>query len=172
MPAAELALNQQLHILYSDHHHWLKAWLCRTLGCPHRAADVAHNTFLRVLSGRHTLEGVEQPRAWLTTAAKRLIIDEARRERIEQAYLAELAVASEDASFPSPEQIFSAVEALMQFSAVLEAAPEKARKAFMRHYIDGDTQAAVAAELGVSSRMVQKYLVQVLIQVRRIGLDA
>ncbi|ATE59661.1 sigma-70 family RNA polymerase sigma factor [Thauera sinica] len=170
--SAEAAVQQQVHAWYSDHHGWLKAWLCRTLGCPHRAADVAHNTFLRVIAGRHSLADVQQPRAWLTTTAKRLIVDEVRRERIEQAYLAELAALGEDDWSPSPEQILAAVQALMQLCSVLESVSAKARTAFVRHYIDGETQAAVADELGVSTKMIQKYLVRVLVEVRCIGLGA
>ncbi|MDQ8020818.1 MAG: sigma-70 family RNA polymerase sigma factor [Moraxellaceae bacterium] len=153
--------------MYSNHHGWLYGWLRRKLGCPHRAADVAQNTFLRVLAARDALCGVEQPRAWLTTTATRLIIDEERRRQIEQAYLAELALWAQDCEgYPSPEQMLVALQALEQLSAVLEAVPCNARIAFVRHYLDGETHATVAAELGVSTKMVQKYLARVLLECR------
>jgi RNA polymerase sigma-70 factor (ECF subfamily) len=161
------ALQQEVEALYSDHHGWLYAWLRRKLGCPHRAADVAQSTFLRVLTARDALFGIEQPRAWLTATAKRLIIDEARRVRIEQAFLAELAVLAEHSEgHPPPEQALAVLQALEQLSAVLAAVSHKARAAFVRHYLDGETLAAVAGELGVSTKMVQKYLAQVLLQCR------
>ncbi len=167
MSAAELALQNDVHALYSDHHGWLYGWLRRKLGCPHRAADVAQNTFLRVLAARDALCGVEQPRAWLTTTATRLIVDEERRRRLEQAYLAELAaLAQGDEGYPSPEQTLMALQALEQLSAVLEGVSPKARTAFVRHYLDGETLATTAAELGVSTKMVQKYLAQVLLRCR------
>ncbi|MFT3811945.1 MAG: sigma-70 family RNA polymerase sigma factor [Acidovorax sp.] len=169
MSAAKFAPQSDVHALYSDHHGWLYGWLRRKLGCPHRAADMAQNTFLRVLAVRDAMCGVEQPRAWLTTIAKRLIVDEVRRERIEQAYLAELAALAEQCEgYPSPEQIAIALEALAQLSAVLTAVSPKARAAFVRHYLDGETLATVAAELGVSTKMVQKYLAQVLLQCSRL----
>lgn len=169
MSAAELQLQDEVHALYSEHHGWLYGWLRRKLGCPHRAADVAQNTFMRVLATRDALCGVAQPRAWLSTTAKRLIIDEARRERLEQAYLAELAALAQDGdAYPSPEQVLIALQALEQLSAVLEAVSPKARTAFVRHYLDGETLVAVAAELGVSVKMVQKYLAQVLLQSRHL----
>lgn len=171
MSAAELALHQQLHSLYCDHHGWLQAWLCKKLGCPHHAADVAQNTFLRVLTGREALHDVQQPRAWLTTTAKRLIIDEARRRQIEQAYLAAAAALGEEDCHPSPEQTLEAVQSLLQLSAVLEDLPRAARTAFVRHYLDGETHATVAAELGVSTKMVQKHLARVLLQARRVGIE-
>ncbi|MFT3821815.1 MAG: sigma-70 family RNA polymerase sigma factor [Rubrivivax sp.] len=170
MPTAEFALQQEVEALYSDHHGWLYAWARRRLGCPHRAADLAHDTFLRVLTARDALLGVQQPRAWLTTTAKRLIVDAARRESTERAFLAELAaLADQCEGYPSPEQTLAAVQALEQLSVVLAAVLPKARAAFVRHYLDGETLAAVAGELGVSTRMVQKYLAEVLLQCRATG---
>lgn len=164
------APRDPLHDWYSDHHHWLHAWLSRRLGCPHRAADVAQNTFLRLFSARDALLTVQQPRAWLTTTARRLIVDEVRHRRIEQAYLAELtAMAAGCAGAPSPEQILDAVQALLQLEAVLDAVAPKARTAFLRHYLDDEPQAVVAQELGVSVRMVRKYLAQVLLQCHASG---
>lgn len=165
MSAAQATLHEDIHALYSDHHGWLFGWLRRKLGCPHRAADLAQDTFERVLSARDALCGVEQPRAWLTTTARRLIIDAARRERLEQAYLAELGHLLQACdAYPSPEQTLEALQALAQLSAVLEAVAPRARLAFVRHYLDGETVTAVALELGVSPRMVRKYLAQVLVQ--------
>jgi RNA polymerase sigma factor (sigma-70 family) len=163
--AADLSLREAVQTLYSHHHGWLYGWLRRKLGCPHQAADVAHDTFERVLAAREALCGVQQPRAWLTTTATRLIIDEARRERLRQAYLAELSLHLQAGEgYPSPEQTLVALQALEQLSAVLEAVSPKARTAFVRHYLDGEAVATVAAELGVSTRMVGKYLAQVLVR--------
>ena len=169
---AEFVFRQRLQELYSDHHGWLLAWLRRKLGCPHHAADVAQSTFLRVMSVRDALCGVEQPRAWLTTTAQRLIIDEQRRRRVEQAYLEALGVLiGEGDSHPSPEQTLAAIQALTQLSLVLDAVSAKARFAFIRHYLDGETHADVAHALGVSDRMVRKYLAQVLTQACLLGLN-
>ncbi|WP_313062038.1 sigma factor, partial [Pseudomonas rhodesiae] len=45
--------QQQLHLLYRDHHGWLQGWLRKRLGDREHAADVAQDTFLRLLvSGR------------------------------------------------------------------------------------------------------------------------
>lgn len=35
--------------LYLDHHGWLHGWLRRRLDCTDTAADLAHDTFLRLL---------------------------------------------------------------------------------------------------------------------------
>lgn len=163
MSAAEFSLKQEVHALYSHHHGWLYSWLRKKLGCSHNAADVAHDTFLRIIASRDTLLGIQEPRAYLTTTAKRLLVDRARRKLIEQSYLAELALAAGTmAGHPSPEDILVAVQALEQISAALQGVSAKAREAFLLHYLDGQTHAFIASHLGVSTKMVQKYLIQSL----------
>ena len=67
-------------------------WLRAKLQCADHAADLAHDTFVRLLTappeGRHTLR---EPRAYLTTVAQRLLIDHYRRLSLEQAWLETLA---------------------------------------------------------------------------------
>lgn len=162
--SAEVSFQNEMHTLYSHHHGWLFNWLRKKLGCAHSAADVAQDTFVRIIASRDALLGVSEPRAYLTTTAKRLIVDRARRQVLEQAYLAELSLmADANAGFPSPEEILESLQALQQISAALDGISVKAREAFMLHYLDGQTHAAVAAHLGVSTKMVQKYLIQALV---------
>lgn len=166
--STESGVQQQFHLLYRDHHSWLFSWLRRRLGCSHHAADLAHDTFERLLASRDALLGqrltLQEPRAYLTTTAKRLLIDRARREVLERSYLAELELIAQDLPhYPSPEQLLTAMQALEQICLVLEGVSAKARAAFLLHYLEGQTHAYVATELGVSTKMVQKYLVQVLL---------
>ena len=172
MPLAESAPEHQLDVLldvlYISHYDWLRGWLRAKLGCTHEAADVAQDTFMRIIASRDALFGVrQQPRAYLTTTAKHLLIDRARRKLLHDTYLAELAlVAASAEGYPSPEQTMLALQALDQIAQALERVPPKAREAFMLHYLDDQPQSEVAARLGISTRMVQKYLVQALLQCR------
>lgn len=156
---------ESMHDLYSSHHGWLFGCLRKKLGCSHHAADVAQDTFLRILASRDALLCMEQPRAYLTTTAKRLMLDQARRQAVEQAYLAELALQLEQGGVhPDPEQLLLAIEALDQIGAALAAASDKVRQAFVLHYLDDLSHTEIAETLGVSTRMVRKYLVQALVQ--------
>jgi RNA polymerase sigma-70 factor (ECF subfamily) len=169
---AAVSIQSNMQVLYTDHHGWLCSWLRRKLGCAHTAADVAQDTFLRIIASRDALLGVREPRAYLTTTAKRLLVDRARRQLIERAYLAELALAIESAAgFPSPQDILEALQALEQISGALRGLSDKPHHAFLLHYLDGLTHAEVATQLEVSTRMVQKYLVQALAQVHRVVQD-
>ena len=148
--------------LYSEHHGWLLGWLRKKLGCREHAADLAHDTFVRILQVCD-LPSLKEPRAYLTTTATRLVIDSVRRKRIEETYLAELALWVEEGGFaPSAEQILVAVEALTRIGMVLEGLAIRPRQAFLMRYLDESTHAEIAGKLGVSTKMVQKYLVQAL----------
>lgn len=167
MSATKHPVQEDLHALYRDHHDWLLGWLRRRLGGMADAADMAHDTFVRIIASRDLLVGLREPRAFLTTTAQRLLIDRSRRQLIERAYLDALAqLADVMPSYPSPESILMAVQALAQIDRALEGAPPRVREAFLRHYLDEQTHAAIAVAMDVSKRMVQKYLVQALLHCR------
>ncbi|MBA4002871.1 MAG: RNA polymerase subunit sigma, partial [Delftia sp.] len=68
MSSGEFALHNEVQSLYRDHHRWLRDWLRRKLGCSHHAADLAHDTFVRLLGRKERADPVD-PRAYLTTIA-------------------------------------------------------------------------------------------------------
>jgi len=165
MSAAELARAADVGALYLDHHRWLIGWLRRRVGCSQHAADLTQDTFVRVLALRDALPALQAPRAYLATTARRLLVDCARRQAIEQAWNDECAARAELAgAYPSPEASLIALRTLEALSRALEGVAEKAREAFVLHYLEGLTHADVAARLGVSDRMVRKYLAQVLVR--------
>lgn len=164
MSLGEPPFQRVITDLYSEHHGWLFAWLRRKLGCRHNAADVAQDTFARILQARESVTSIREPRAYLSTTAKRLIIDQSRRKQIENAYLQELLLTADALEgYQSPEHILTTLEALEQIAFVLEGLPEKVRQTFVLYYLDDLTQSAVARQLNLSERTVRKYLIQALL---------
>lgn len=154
--------------IYNEHHGWLYGWLRKKLNCSHNAADIAHDTFVRMMSS-HELMELNEPRAYLIKAASRLMIDEARHKKIESLYLSELSRTCHVLeSYPSPEEIVATMRTLEQIVLVLEALPNKLRETFLLHQISGLPQEEIAKRLGVSTRMVRKYLVQALVHCHHI----
>lgn len=162
MAADGLVRQQLVHRLYVDHQGWLNGWLRRQLGCSQKAADLAQDTFVRVLSKDQGLDAIREPRAYLHTIARGLLINHWRRRQIEQAYLEAIALQPE-AVAPSPESQALVVETLMQVEAMLARLPEKVRRAFLLSQLHGLTYAAIALEVGVSERMVKKYMAQAML---------
>jgi RNA polymerase sigma-70 factor (ECF subfamily) len=148
--------------LYSSHHGWLHNWLWRKIGCRDGAADIAHDTFVRVLDAG-TLDVLREPRAYLSTIANGLLVNHWRRLTLERAYLD--ALAQQDVALASsPEERALVIEALLQVDAMLHKLSPKAREAFLLAQIDGLTYGAIAVQLQVSERMVKKYMAQAMLQ--------
>src|SRR5258708_20068807 len=159
MAADKTLLHHEVQTLYSDHHGWLHAWLRKKLGCAHRAADLAHDTFLRLLARDEPL-GVEEPRAFLTTVAQRVMANYWRREQIERAYLEALACVPE-ALAPSPEERALLLETLCEIDGLLERLPVTVKRAFLLlAQLDGLSHAEIAAQLRISISTVKRHLVR------------
>ena len=145
--------------LYQAHSKWLLGWLARRVDNRCDAADLSQDTFLRVLTSTHSPEQVREPRAYLATIAKRLLLNLYRRQSLEQAYLDALATLPEHES-PSVETRAALLEALNEVDHLLARLSVKARAAFLMSQLEGYTQEEVAEALNVSVRSVQRYLLQ------------
>lgn len=151
--------HQQLSArLFTDHHHWLLGRLQNTLRNRDEAEDLASETFLRMIS-QPDLSRIRTPRAFLTTLAKRVLLQFWRRRDLEHAYLHALTHLPE-AVAPSPEERALLLEALERIAGALDGLSEKARRAFLMSQLDAMTYAEIAERLGVSASMVSQYMAQ------------
>lgn len=147
--------------LYRAHHDWLRHWLCRKLECSERAADLTHDTFLRLLTRQAHVAG-EAPRALLVTIAKGLVVDHWRRFALEKAYLDAQATLP-DTYAPAPEAQHEALQTLEQLVALLEGLKPKVRDAFLLYQLGGLSHAQIAARLQVSRRTTERYVASALL---------
>ncbi|WP_326542075.1 sigma-70 family RNA polymerase sigma factor [Pseudorhodoferax sp.] len=157
MSAIRPSLHHDIALLYQDHHGWLVGWLRRRLGHAGDAADLAHDTFVRVLGKPQALAQVREPRAWLSTIAHGLVVDHVRRAALERACLDAIA-ALPAALAPSAEERHLLVETLVRIDALLAGLPAKARSAFLLSRLDGLSYPEIAARLGVCLSSVEKYM--------------
>lgn len=155
------AACQDVETLYRDHHAWLHAWLVRKLGNPFEASDLTQDTFVNLITSRQA-ERLKEPRAYLTTLAKRLLYNRWRRRDLEQAWLEALATLPEDAS-PSPEDYALVREAVEAVDRWLAGLAPKVRQAFLLRRLDGLKHSEIAQEMGVSQASVERYLKQALL---------
>jgi len=81
MSASDYSLPPSVEILYCDHYDWLQGWLRRHLGNAADAADLAHDTFLRLLTTLRRFDSLPEARGYLRTMADGLCIDLWRRKK-------------------------------------------------------------------------------------------
>jgi RNA polymerase sigma factor (sigma-70 family) len=144
--------------LYSEHHSWLQTWLRRKMGNTFDAADVAQDTFVRILVSGNT-PPPEKSRAHLTQIAKSLLIDLYRRRQLESAYLDALALLPEEITLSAEERAI-VLETLVQIDTMLDTLPSRVREAFLLSQLDGLTYSEIAARLSISVGAVRKYMLR------------
>ncbi|ACA17824.1 RNA polymerase, sigma-24 subunit, ECF subfamily [Methylobacterium sp. 4-46] len=144
--------------LFREHSHWLLRWLSKQRWTVTSPEDLTSDVFLALLQ-IPDLGAVRQPRAMMTTIARRLICDARRRDDLRRAYENELAALPEAFEISAEERLIL-VQALQAIDAMLAGLSRKARAAFLMSQIDGMPYAEIAAELNVSVSMVRKYVAQ------------
>jgi len=150
--------------LYAAHRAWLTGWLARRVRNAADAADLAQDTFVRIIARTaHELEldTLREPRAYLTSIAKGLVIDHWRRRDLEQAWLDALANLPE-ALAPSPEERLIVLETLTRIDALLDGLAPALRSALLWARLDGATVPQIAERLGVSRATAERYLAKAL----------
>ncbi|MBJ9976245.1 sigma-70 family RNA polymerase sigma factor [Pseudomonas sp. S75] len=160
MSSVDPSQHQAMESLYAEHHPWLCGWLRKRLGCLDHAADLAQDTFIRVLLQRKALE-LREPRAYLSTIARSLMIDGFRRRALEQTYLETLA-ARPEALEVSPETRLQIIETLLEIDRMLDGLGGRTREIFLMAQLDGLSYVEIARQLRVSVTTVKKHAVRAL----------
>ncbi len=161
MSATDAAIRSDISSLYDEHNRWLVDWLRQKLRGSDHAADLAQDTFVRILStydARRELT-LREPRAYLRTVAHRLLINYVKRKSLEQAYLDVLAAMPAPCT-PSPETRFLILETLHEIDAMLDGLGAKVRETFLLSQLEGLTYAQIAQRSGITERTVKRYMAQ------------
>lgn len=158
---ADGAAHRGLETLYREHSGWLHGWLRQRLNSSADAADLAQDTFIRVLLAR-TAGTLNEPRHYLATIARGLVIDLYRRRSLESAYLQALALQPECYA-PSAEARAVILDTLIAIDRMLDGLGPRTRAVFLAVQLDGLTYEKAAERLGVSVTTVRKHLARGLL---------
>ena len=156
------ARQQRIDSLYREHHRWLHGWISQRLGCAEQARDLAQDAFIKVMKQRR-MPVLHQPRAYLSSVARNLLVDLFRRRSVESAYLEALARQPEGAAI-SAEDRHSIVETLLQIDQMLDSMGERTRKVFLLAQLDGLSYVAIARQLELSVTTVRKHFIRAMTQ--------
>jgi RNA polymerase sigma-70 factor (ECF subfamily) len=144
--------------IYEQHHSWLHGWLKAKLYNACDAADVAHDTFVRILGAANAAH-IREPRDYLATVARGLVIDRYRRRAIELAYQQTVAERPQ-ATVISEEDKALIIETLVAVDKALDDLGPRTKRIFMLSQIDGLTYQQIALDLKVSLTTVKKHMIR------------
>lgn len=142
-------------------------FLSRAVNDRHAAADLAQESYMRVLALQQSGEQVAEPRALLYRTARNLVIDRHRRGAVRgQAFESDAdddggADVFDTLSAPAasePETAAMSAQAVGAMLAVIAELPLRCREAFILHKFDGLPQAEVARRMGISVTMVERHI--------------
>ena len=125
------------------------------------AADLAQESYLRVLSMQQDGQVILNPRALLKRVATNAKIDLDRRAEIRQH---EDIDALDEASLPAlpqhlqPEEICAALQVEEAYLKAIEALPDRCREAFCLYVFDELPNKQIAEKMGISLSMVNQHI--------------
>lgn len=139
----------------------LLRFLTGRIKCPEAAADLTHETFLRLY---HFVKETppDNARALAYRIAVNLATDYHRRSKVRENVLVnvepELLADMNMSLAPGPEQTVMNRQRLKQFYDALDELPVNSRTAFLLHSVDGLTYGEIAQQMGISESAVYKNL--------------
>jgi len=125
------------------------------------AADLAQESFARVLSMQQTGQVILDPAAFLRQVAVNIKIDLDRRAALRQA---EDIDTLEEASHPTipvhlqPDEMYATSQAVDRYMNAIEGLPPRCKEAFGMHVFDELPNKEIAKRMGISVSMVEKYI--------------
>ncbi|MFT3720921.1 RNA polymerase sigma factor [Pseudorhodoferax sp.] len=144
----------------------LLGFLFRTVRDRDTAADLAQESYARVLTAQQAGRPVRDPRGLLYRTARNLVIDQHRRAEVRAQTGEAMSLDDEGAGLdglagpPSqePDAIVASREGLAAVVAAIEELPPRCREAFILYKFDGLSYAEIAERMGISPRTVEMQL--------------
>ena len=146
-----------------DDHKDIHAFATRRVG-PQEADDIVQDAYLQLLHRDHK-DLIREPRAFLFRVIANLSIDRWRKsarhsvaENEKHAFDLDTLACHQ----PGPEALTGSSLQFDNFLLVLDELPAVQRHAFILNKIEGLTHAEIAERLGVSSKSIQRYLIDAM----------
>ncbi|WP_417542838.1 sigma-70 family RNA polymerase sigma factor [Methylophaga thalassica] len=162
--------SSAIDYLYVDNLSWLRQLIYRRIGCNELAADLAQDTFLRLLRKPQEFDSQDGIRAWLSRVAQGLCVDHWRHQEVERTWLETLATQPEDHAL-SAEQQAILVETIYELDSMLSRLPEKIMQTFLLSQLHGKTYREISSEMGISERTVKNYMAKAMSLCLRVQLE-
>jgi RNA polymerase sigma factor (sigma-70 family) len=142
----------------------LLVFLTGRVKCPETAADLTHETYLRLYQSINN-NPPDNARALAFRIAVNLAIDYQRKVTVRNRHISEVELDSfaetvAGSSAAEPAHILMARQRFGALQAALDELPADCRSAFLLNGIDGLTYSEIAARMGISTSKVGRLLAQ------------
>lgn len=150
--------------LFRQHNRALVSFLMTRLASEQEALDVAQEAYVKLLQ-------LDRPgaigflRGYLFRIAANLSVDRIRHRQVRERAAVELFEAFAQTEAADCEAIGR--EDFDRIVRVVDGLPERHRRAFVRHMVEGYSTTEVSREMGVDERTVRKYVTRALLQCRQ-----
>lgn len=166
MNATASALVAAIEQSYNE----LLGYVSARVGCRATAADIVHETYLRV-AVMPGAEAIGNPKAFVYTVAGNLALDHLRAKQSHGKYVVQKSVEDrEHPQAPSPEVELEGRERLHRLMQAVDELPPRCREVFVLRRFENLHQAQIAERLGISRNMVEKHMRRALLHfLQRLG---
>ena len=151
--------------MFERYYRELLGFLSRAVKDRDTAADLAQESYLRVLAAQQAGRPVKNPRALLYGTARNLVIDQHRRAAVRaeaiEPWPDDGEAGLEGLAGPrarEPDAVIAGREDLAAVIATIDRLPPRCREAFILHVFDGLSHAQIAERMGASVSMVEKHI--------------
>lgn len=151
--------------IFVDIHSLLQKIVLSRTGSLQAAQDISQDMYFRVLGLANDFPTYDDARNYLIRIASNAAIDYMRTEN-RRMKLLEGSYSLFEGYSPTPEDSHHLDEQMQGIDMALAQLPEKCRDVLYLSRVEGMTHTEIAARLGVSRSLVEKYAVRALIQCR------
>lgn len=149
----------------------LRAFLIRQTRCPYEADDLLQEVFVRLLRADDQQQ-VRNPRAFTFKAATNLLRDRSRRchTRMLRNVIPDWELQLQD-SGGEPSLFLEVQQTIERLVRTIAKLRPNTRRAFLLYRLDAQPHAEIAAQMGISVRMVEKHISVAMGTLRHTVLD-
>ena len=155
--------------LFREHNRMLVGYLRSRLGSEQEAKEVAQEAYVRVLQ-LHEPGAPGLLRAYLFRTAANLAVDRLRHRRVRQRSEEQPQLFEElnptGGELDDPAEQLLAREQADQLLRILQELPAKCQQVMNLHRFEGASQRDVSLRLGISERMVRRYVTYAMVYCR------
>lgn len=158
--------EQTLDELYLRHHDALRRFLTRMLRSEETAAEVAQDTYLRLVRYA-SRRPMDDPKAYLFQVAANAARDRLTRERVEERVVQHGPISElVPCPLPDAEAVRLGRERMCMLLDAINELPPRCREVLLLSRFDDLSNGAIAERLGISRSMVEKHLIKAMVHCR------